>query len=65
MTLATAIASMGGDAKRPNRALGAIVLVLSATILIVVVEHAGVTEAPLLLILLEHTQLGVEPKFFS
>jgi AraC-like DNA-binding protein len=55
ITLATAIASMGGDAKRPNRALAAIVLVLSATMLVVVVEHAGVTEAPLLLIILEYT----------
>lgn len=55
VTLAIAIASLGGDSKRPNRALSAMMLVLAATILIVVVEHAGLTKAPLLMIVLEYT----------
>lgn len=55
VTLALTIASLGGDSKRPNRALSAMMLVLAATILIVVIEHAGVTKAPLLMIVLEYT----------
>ncbi|MGB5412813.1 MAG: AraC family transcriptional regulator [Woeseiaceae bacterium] len=55
LTLAVAIATLGGDTKRPNRALAAILLVLSGTILVVVVDHARITNSPLVLVLLEYT----------
>jgi AraC-like DNA-binding protein len=54
-TLAVAIATLGGDSRLPNRTLSAIVLVLSATIFIVVIDHAGLTDAWLLPALLEYT----------
>lgn len=54
-TLAAAIATLGGDSRQPNRALSAIVLVLSATIFVVVIEHASIIDARLVLVLLEYT----------
>lgn len=55
LTLAIAIATLGGDDKQPNRALAAILLVLSGTILVVISDHAGLTDARLGLILIEYT----------